>query len=124
MVLIAEDTNAKVGPNVIPNDPNLQSENGKLLEGMIRRQDLAIVNTSNKCKGGPITRCRTVDGKIEKSCIAFILISRNLEHWFSDAIIDSSRAYILTKYNTTKGIPSVKHSDHYTLIANFQMEWE
>ena len=41
MVLVAEDSNAKLGPDVIPGDPNIMSENGKLLLGMISRQALA-----------------------------------------------------------------------------------
>ena len=48
MVLVAEDANAKLGPNIIPNDPNEMSDNGKLFHGMIQRQDLSIMNNSNK----------------------------------------------------------------------------
>ena len=32
--------------------------------------------------------------------------------------------YALTKYNNTKGSKSVKRSDHYTLLANFDIDWE
>ena len=34
-IMIQLDANAKVGPNVIPNDPNSQSENGRLMMDML-----------------------------------------------------------------------------------------
>ena len=124
MVIIAEDANAKLGPDVIPNDPNLQSENGKLLHSMIQRQDLVIVNTSQQCTGGPITRSRCVKGRVESSCIDFILTSRCLAQNLEKAIIDSNQLYCLTKFTTTKGNPCVKRSDHHSLIAYFDISWK
>ena len=122
MVLVAEDANAKLGPGIIPGDPHPMSANGKLLEGMIQRQGLKIINISNKCTGGPITRQRIVDGKLEQSCIDFLLASEDLETHIVNAIIDSDQLYTLTKYTTTKGNPSVKRSDHYSIIAKFGIE--
>ena len=40
MVLLAEDANAKLGKEWIKNDPHGMSDNGKLLAGMISRQNL------------------------------------------------------------------------------------
>ena len=68
-VLIAEDANAKLGAGIIHNDPNPMSENGKLLYAMIERQKLSIINNSDKCTGGPITRCQTTTDKKEAACI-------------------------------------------------------
>ena len=70
-VIIAEDANAKLGKKWVPNDPNEISENGKLLENMILRQELKLINNSSKCTGGPVTRSRKVNGKIEMSCIDY-----------------------------------------------------
>ena len=123
MVLVAEDSNAKLGPTLVPNDPNPMSENGKLLAGMISRQNLTIANTSTKCRGGPITRMRLVNGKVEKSCIDFILICQNLANFLNDVTIDSDGLFTLTKYTSTKGNPSVVKSDHYTLISKFEVNW-
>ena len=39
-ILIELDANGKVGPDVIPDDPNCQTENGKLLMEMLSRQNL------------------------------------------------------------------------------------
>ena len=122
-VLIAEDANSKLGKDIIPNDPHPISENGKLLDGMIRRQNLKIINNSELCKGGPITRRRIVNGRIEESCIDFILTSEDLAVHLQSATIDSEQLHCLTKYTTTKGVPSVKRSDHYSLIAKFNINW-
>ena len=39
------------------------------------------------------------------------------------AVIDSKQLYTLTKYTTTKGNPCIKKSDHYTMIATFNIKW-
>ena len=56
---------------------------------MINRQGLIIVNNSKKCSGGPITRRRTVNGKIEESCIDFILVSHELGNQLNSATNES-----------------------------------
>ena len=122
-VIIAEDANAKLGPHWIKGDPHPISDNGKLLVGMIDRQELAIINKSNKCHGGPVTRRREVNNCIESSCIDFIFTSQDLSQCLESALIDSQQLYALTKYTTTKGMPSIKRSDHYTLLASFEVEW-
>ena len=122
-VIIAEDANAKLGPEMIPNDPHKMSDNGRLLAGMIERQSLSVVNASRKCIGGPVTRKRVVDGKLESSCIDYIIVSQDLEQLLTEANIDKDQVFALTKFTTTKGKPDVKKSDHFPLIANFNIEW-
>ena len=43
-MILELDCNAKVGKNVIKNDPNEMSENGKLLLDIIKRQNLELVS--------------------------------------------------------------------------------
>ena len=121
-VIVAEDANAKLGPEFISGDPHPMSENGQLLASMVERQDLQIVNSSTKCSGGPITRQRLVDGKLEYSCIDFILVSKDLDNQLKEAIIDKDQLYALTKFSSTKGNPCIKTSDHFSLIAKFEVE--
>lgn len=123
MVLVAEDANAKLGPTIIPNDPHPMSENGKLLEKMIQRQGLKIINIADKCTGGPVTRKRIVKGKLEESCIDFILTCETLAELLTNATIDSNQVYALTKYTSTKGNPDIKTSDHFSLIATFGIDY-
>ena len=92
-VLIAEDSNAKLGPLWINGDPHPMSDNGRLLVEMIQRQELAVINNSSKCTGGPITRKRVVNGREEISCIDFILASQDLTNCLDYALIDSQQLY-------------------------------
>ena len=124
MVLVAEDANAKLGPEMIAGDPHPISEKGKLLAGMIDRQNLELINNSDKCKGGPITRARIANGVKEESCIDFIMASRDLSQQLVSATIDSDQLYAMTKYKTTKGYINIKKSDHYSIIVRFSMSWE
>ena len=57
------------------------------------------------------------------SCIDFIIVSQDLAKHILNATVDSNQLYSLTKYTTTKGIPSIKRSDHHTLLANFSIQW-
>ena len=63
-----------------------------------------------------------LEDRVETSCIDFILMSKSLHEKMEKAIIDSKGLHCLTKYATTKGNPSVKRSDHYSLIAYLNIE--
>ena len=43
-ILIQLDANSKLGPNIIENDPHNQSQNGRILAGIIKRNDLRVGN--------------------------------------------------------------------------------
>ena len=45
MILIQMDANAKIGKDRIPDDPNEESKNGRIMMEMVERQELAITNT-------------------------------------------------------------------------------
>ena len=51
------DANSKLGPNIVKGDPHAQSNNGKILAGILERNDLTVINSLEKCKG-KITRQR------------------------------------------------------------------
>ena len=65
-IVIELDANAKVGSSILENDPNSQSENGKLMMEMLERQNLHLVNASSLCKG-TITNHRVAAGGEQKS---------------------------------------------------------
>ena len=50
-VIIELDANAKLGHNIIKDDTHPMSENGKLLMGVIERQNLFVVNSMELCNG-------------------------------------------------------------------------
>ena len=72
MIVIQLDANAKVGKNVIKDDPNHTSNNGKILIDIIKRQNLTLVNAMDLCIG-TITRQRVAANNLEKSVLDYIL---------------------------------------------------
>ena len=51
------DANGKLGSDVIKGDPNEMSANGNLLMDLVLRQNLIVVNATEKCEG-VLTRVR------------------------------------------------------------------
>ena len=102
-IIIELDANAKVGSNIIFNDPNSQSENGKLMMDMLARQNLYLVNASELCKG-IITRQRIAAGRLEKSILDYIIVSEEIYGQLEEMLIDEERSHVLTKYASTKGV--------------------
>ena len=44
-VYIQMDANCKLGPNIIKGDPHAQSDNGKILAGILERNELYVINS-------------------------------------------------------------------------------
>ena len=44
-IIIEMDSNSKLGPDIIPGDPHQQTNNGKLLAGIIQRHGLIVANS-------------------------------------------------------------------------------
>ena len=87
-VIIELDSNSKLGPDYVPNDPHDQSPNGLLLAGVIDRHGLCVANgLRDKCRG-TITRKRVTKESTEESVIDHVLISKDLEEDFKELIID------------------------------------
>ena len=122
-VIIEMDANAKLGPNHIPEDPQNISPNGKLLEGIIQRQNLYVVNGSKKCKGN-ITRKRTTKNRVEESIIDIVLVSSDLIGHIESLEIDEDRRHVLTKIRKTKKGIIKKESDHNVLVTTFSDTFE
>ena len=115
LVCVQMDANSKLGPNIIPGDPDEQSRNGKALEKVIKDNDLIVVNGSDLCKGS-ITRYRKTVNKEEKSIIDFFLVCRNFYKLIKSLLIDEERIHTLTKYCRKNGTKNVKESDHNVMI--------
>ena len=50
-VIIQIDSNSKLGPEIIPDDPHKISPNGNQLARIIENHALVVANSSNKCTG-------------------------------------------------------------------------
>ena len=75
-LVVKMDANPSLEPNLIKNDPNSQSANGKKFKDFLGRNPaLTVVNSLDICKG-VITRHRKTIHKIEESAIDFCLLNR------------------------------------------------
>ena len=77
MVMIEMDSNAKLGMDIIPNDPHIQSKNGRILQSVIEENDLVVVNASG-ITTGLITRYRKTVNSEEKRILDYFIVCRSL----------------------------------------------
>ena len=106
-IIVEMDANSKLGPELIPGDKHPQSDNGRILADIIKRQGLIIGNSLKQCKG-LITRKRVTKDTTEESTIDFILLSEDLANEVDDILVDENRVHVLTKIG--KSMKNVKVS--------------
>ena len=100
-VIIEMDSNSKLGPEYIKNDPHIMSPNGKILARILERHTLIVANGSERC-AGLITRARNTLSRAERSCIDIVMFSSDLNEHFKSLIIDDQRKHVLTRIYKTK----------------------
>ena len=122
-ILIELDANSKLGKDLIPGDLHTQSENGKLLAGIITRHSLVIGNSMDVCKG-LVTRKRMTKSTTEKSVIDFVILSEDLRKDVDCILIDDERKHVLTRITKNKsGVVKVE-SDHNVIFTKLKMQWD
>ena len=106
---------ANLGSDIIPGDPNIQNENGKLFNNFLKRHpQLVVVNSLPICRG-LITRQRDlINGKHEKSVIDFVVVCTHVLPYITEMVIDEAKKYITTNYTQSKGNVKAINSDHNT----------
>ena len=114
------DANAKLGKQVIPNDPHNMSANGQLLFDVIMRNNMIICNSLEKCDG-TITRRRSTVNGIEESVIDYFIICQDFYTYFISMKIDNDN--VLTRYSKKKNKIQITKSDHNVLICEFSRKW-
>ena len=122
-IYIEMDANAKLGPTVIEGDPHNQSENGKLLHDIVIRHALIVMNNVKRKCTGKITRKRVTKKVNEQSIIDFVIVCDNMESIISEVLIDEERKHVLTRYTKTKKGPSIKESDHNSIVTHIKVSW-
>ena len=124
LICIEMDSNAKLGPVIIPGDPKEQSENGKLLEKVVVENDLIVVNSTELCSG-LITRHRKTINSIEESVLDHFIVCKDFFKQVISLKIDEAGKYSLTKFTNRAGnILCTKESDHRTLILEISFRWD
>ena len=121
MIIIQCDANAKLGKNIYPEDPHEQSENGSIVEELVSRNALFILNFNEKCRG-TITRSRNTTMRSEASIIDYIIVCEDMMNFFMNMHIDDARKFVLTHYSTRNGRASKTESDHNILHAKFNIK--
>ena len=116
-ILIEMDANAKLESHI-----QKISANGKLLQGLVARQNMTILNNLDICKGH-ITRHRTTKNHVEKAVIDYIITCDKLADYVDNVLVDEERLFTLTKYVSTRGKMEKISSDHNTLFANFDLSF-
>ena len=122
-VIIEMDANSKLGPTIIPGDKHQQSDNGRILAGIIERHGLIVGNALSKCEG-LITRRRVTKDTIEESSIDFVLMSAELGNDLDVIVIDEKREHVLTKLVKNKAGVKRVESDHNSIITKFRIQWK
>ena len=122
-LIMQMDANSKLGPEWIIGDPHGQTQNGRLLAGILERHHLVVVNNLGEKCSGLITRRRvTVEGT-EESIIDFVVVSNDLKENVESLLIDEERAHALTKYKKTKNGLKTIVSDHNPMITQMNIKW-
>ena len=122
MVLIQMDANAKLGRDILPQDPHPISNNGKLLRDIIKRQNLSCLNAHALCQGS-ITRHRATKVSDEKAILDFIIVCERLVPFAEKIVIDEKRENTLTKFVSLKGVRQKSESDHNPLFVEFNIKF-
>ena len=122
MIVLQMDANAKIGKDKLKDDPNEQSNNGRIMLEMVERQGLEIANVLEQCQG-LITRERISGNKTEKAVLDYIIVCERMKEFLEKMIVDEERVHVLTKYvNKKTGIKKIV-SDHNVMFANFTIKF-
>ena len=123
--IVAEfDANAKVGRNIINNDPNDISSNGQILLNMLNRQGMFLGNSSRKCTG-TITRERRLNsGSLERSVIDYVVLCDIMNDYLKEIVIDEARTDVLRHSFKKKNAKWVVSSDHNIIHCRFSLQFQ
>ena len=108
---------------MIPGDKHPQSDNGRILAGIIQRHGLLIGNALPQCEG-VITRKRETKDTIEESTIDFVLLSADLGNEVESILVDEKRTHVLTKIAKHKEVIKKVESDHNSIITRLKIHWK
>ena len=121
LIVLQLDANAKIGKELLPNDPNSRSKNGQILLNMVHRQGLHIGNLSSKCED-TITRERVVNNKTEQSVIDYFIYCDQMANFFDQMVVDDRREMVLKRTIKRRGLEATK-SDHNILMSKFSVNY-
>ena len=121
-LVIQIDSNAWAGNQVIPNDPNAQNGNGKLLKLFLERNEsISLINSLQLCEG-LITRKRNTEKGDEKSVLDLFFVCDRLLPFVSKMVVDEQGIHQLTKFSHKHD--KVTETDHSTVLLHINLKFQ
>ena len=119
-VLLIGDMNKHIGNDElgIRDNHSKISRGGPYVRSLLKSREYILVNNCDKVEGGPFTRFdpEYPDDDDKKSCLDFVIVSRQLFPFIDKLFIDNNGAYTAKRVTKTKIIKP----DHYPLIVTFK----
>ena len=115
-LIIQIDSNAWLGSDIIPGDPNKQNSNGKLMAQFLKSNPaLTVVNSLGLCEG-TVTRHRTTTMGKEESVLDVFIVCRKVLGLVKHMTIDHEDKYRLTNFKAKKKSGKVTATDHRAVL--------
>ena len=90
-VYIQLDANSKLGPKFIQGDPYEQSDNGKILAGILERNAMYVINGIKEKCVGKFTRQRCTKKRKEASIIDFVIGCEEINDMITKLVVDEKK---------------------------------
>ena len=122
-LIIEMDSNAWAGNKLIPNDPNKQNNNGKLLEMFLNRnRHLCLINSLSQCEG-IITRTRKTLCLNEKSILDIVIVCDKVLPYVKRMHIDEQGVNQLTNFYGIRHNRKATESDHAMIELDIDLKF-
>ena len=123
-LVIEIDSNAWAGKKIIPNDPNIQNSNGKLLENFLEQnKNMTVVNSLNICEGA-ITRKRVTKCLNEKAILDIFMVCEKILPHVTKMHVDEKGDYQLTNFYGKNHKGKVTVTDHAKIELDLNLKFE
>ena len=100
-----------------------QSQNCKVLAGIIDRHTFCVAYGIVDKRKGLITREKNTTLGLKRSVIDFVIISRDLIEHMEHIHIDDERLHVLTMNRERKTGIDFGQGDHNLIITKFNLKW-
>ena len=123
-LILELDSNSKLGPKYIKDDPHGMSPYGAILSGIIERHGFVAANGLTQKRSGVITRRRDTVVRTGESVIDFVIVSSDMADDLVTIQIGENRRNVLTSFTKTKNGTKHIESGHNSIITQFNLQWK
>ena len=116
------DSNGKVGKKIIKDDTHEMTPNGELINNIIIKHNLYLLNSSEKCKG----LWTRIDKNNKKSILDYVIASQTMCSYVKSVQIDDTKQFALQRISKKKNVQtaSVTKSDHCSIFINLNLVFQ